>query len=207
MKIKLRHMEKTNVGLFLATAANKARLDSTTQVLMGIKALTNDPPKFRQKGMYMGHVSTCDTHFMYHSLITSTSTLHVILTRSIYSSPISPLYMPSPSSTLLLFCLHTHASPCLHTHASPGLSTSLHLACPLLLSFYSPPPARLSFSSYLGVHRLPHNSGAGLQEQRGPTFLWHTTAQKRSRFTGTIMRDGNNNGTEDRLQVNWLCKK
>ena len=35
MKVKLRHMEKTMVGLFLATAANKARLDSTTQVLMG----------------------------------------------------------------------------------------------------------------------------------------------------------------------------
>ena len=34
MKVKLRHMEKTFVGLFLATAANKARLDSTTQVLM-----------------------------------------------------------------------------------------------------------------------------------------------------------------------------
>ena len=34
MKAKLRHMEKTIVGLFLATAANKARLDSTTQVLM-----------------------------------------------------------------------------------------------------------------------------------------------------------------------------
>ena len=34
-KVKLRHMEKTFVGLSLATAANKARLDSTTQVLMG----------------------------------------------------------------------------------------------------------------------------------------------------------------------------
>ena len=34
MKGKLRHMEKTIVGLFLATVANKARLDSTTQVLM-----------------------------------------------------------------------------------------------------------------------------------------------------------------------------
>ena len=34
MKVKLRHMEKTIVGLFLATTANKARLDSTTQVLM-----------------------------------------------------------------------------------------------------------------------------------------------------------------------------
>ena len=29
MKVKLRHMEKTIVGLFLATAANKARLVST----------------------------------------------------------------------------------------------------------------------------------------------------------------------------------
>ena len=35
MKVKLRHMEKTIFGLFLAIAANKARLDSTTQVLMG----------------------------------------------------------------------------------------------------------------------------------------------------------------------------
>ena len=35
MKVKLRHMEKTVVGLFLATAANKARLDSSTQVLVG----------------------------------------------------------------------------------------------------------------------------------------------------------------------------
>ena len=35
MKVKVRHMEKTIVGLFPATAANKARLDSTTQVLMG----------------------------------------------------------------------------------------------------------------------------------------------------------------------------
>ena len=34
MKVKLCQMEKTIVGLFLATAANKARLDSTTQVLM-----------------------------------------------------------------------------------------------------------------------------------------------------------------------------
>ena len=33
MKVKLRHMEKTIVGLFVATASNKARLDSTTQVL------------------------------------------------------------------------------------------------------------------------------------------------------------------------------
>ena len=34
MKVILRHMEKTIVGLFLATAANKARLDITSQVLM-----------------------------------------------------------------------------------------------------------------------------------------------------------------------------
>ena len=34
MKVKLRHMEKTIVGLFLATSANEARLNSTTQVLM-----------------------------------------------------------------------------------------------------------------------------------------------------------------------------
>ena len=34
MKLKMRHMEKTIVGLFLATAANKARLGSTTHVLM-----------------------------------------------------------------------------------------------------------------------------------------------------------------------------
>ena len=34
MKVKLRHMEKTIVGSLLATAANRARLESTTQVLM-----------------------------------------------------------------------------------------------------------------------------------------------------------------------------
>ena len=34
IKVKLRHMEKTIVSLFLATAANKARLHSITQVLM-----------------------------------------------------------------------------------------------------------------------------------------------------------------------------
>ena len=34
LKVKRRHMEKRIVGLLLATAANKARLDSTTQVLM-----------------------------------------------------------------------------------------------------------------------------------------------------------------------------
>ena len=42
MKIKLRHMEKTIVGLFMATAANKARLDSTTQVLMSNLAELSD---------------------------------------------------------------------------------------------------------------------------------------------------------------------
>ena len=35
MKVKLHHIEKTIVGLFPATAASKALLDSTTQVLMG----------------------------------------------------------------------------------------------------------------------------------------------------------------------------
>ena len=34
MKVKLRHMEKAIVGLFLATATNKARLDSTSQLLV-----------------------------------------------------------------------------------------------------------------------------------------------------------------------------
>ena len=42
MKVKLRHMEKTNVGLFLATTANKARLDSTTQVLISNLAELSD---------------------------------------------------------------------------------------------------------------------------------------------------------------------
>ena len=42
MKVKPRHMEKTIVGLFLATAANKARLDSTTQVLMSNLAELSD---------------------------------------------------------------------------------------------------------------------------------------------------------------------
>ena len=35
MKVKVRHMEKNIVCLFLATAANKARFDSTAQVIMG----------------------------------------------------------------------------------------------------------------------------------------------------------------------------
>ena len=34
LKVKLRHMQKTIVGLLLATAANKARLDSTTRILL-----------------------------------------------------------------------------------------------------------------------------------------------------------------------------
>ena len=42
MKVKLRHMEKTIVGLFLATAANKAPLDRTTQVLMSNLAELSD---------------------------------------------------------------------------------------------------------------------------------------------------------------------
>ena len=42
MKVKLRHMDKTIVGLCMATAANKARLDSTTQVLMSNLAELSD---------------------------------------------------------------------------------------------------------------------------------------------------------------------
>ena len=42
MKVKPRHMEKTIVGLFLATAANKAPLDGTTQVLMSKLAQLSD---------------------------------------------------------------------------------------------------------------------------------------------------------------------
>ena len=42
MKVKLCHMEKTIVGLFLATTANKARLGSTTQVLMSYLAELSD---------------------------------------------------------------------------------------------------------------------------------------------------------------------
>ena len=34
LKVKLRHMDKSIVGLLLTTAANEARLDSTTQVLL-----------------------------------------------------------------------------------------------------------------------------------------------------------------------------
>ena len=49
MKVKLRHMEKTIVGLFLATAANKARLDSTTQVLMSNLAELSDAQRLGLK--------------------------------------------------------------------------------------------------------------------------------------------------------------
>ena len=70
--------------------------------------------------MPIGCASTCDAQYMHSSLLSSTSTLHVILTHSLlYSSPFSPVCMPSLSSMLLLFCLHTHTSP--------TLSTSLHL--------------------------------------------------------------------------------
>ena len=47
MKVKLRHMEKTIVGLFLATGANKAGLDSTTQVLMSNLAELCDAQRLR----------------------------------------------------------------------------------------------------------------------------------------------------------------
>ena len=49
MKVKLRHMEKTIVGLFLATAANKARLDSTTQVRMSNLAELSDAQRLGLK--------------------------------------------------------------------------------------------------------------------------------------------------------------
>ena len=49
MKVKLRHMEKTIVGLFLATAANKARFDSTTQVLMSNLAELSDAQRLGLK--------------------------------------------------------------------------------------------------------------------------------------------------------------
>ena len=49
MKVKLRHMEKTIVGLFLAEAANKARLDSTTQVLMSNLAELSDAQRLGLK--------------------------------------------------------------------------------------------------------------------------------------------------------------
>ena len=42
MKVKLRHLEKTIVSLFLATAANKPRLDSTTQGFMSNLAQLSD---------------------------------------------------------------------------------------------------------------------------------------------------------------------
>ena len=49
MKVKLRHMEKTIVGLFLATAANKARLDSIAQVLLGSLAELYDAQRLGLK--------------------------------------------------------------------------------------------------------------------------------------------------------------
>ena len=49
MKVKLRHMEKSIVGLFLVTAANKARLDSTTQVLMSNLAELSDAQRLGLK--------------------------------------------------------------------------------------------------------------------------------------------------------------
>ena len=49
MKVKLRHMEKTIVGLFLATTATKARLDGTTEVLMGNLAQLCDVQILRLK--------------------------------------------------------------------------------------------------------------------------------------------------------------
>ena len=51
MKVKLHHMEKTIVGLFLATTANKARLDSTTQVLMSNLAELSDAQRLGLKCM------------------------------------------------------------------------------------------------------------------------------------------------------------
>ena len=49
MKVKLRHMEKTIVGLLLAKAANKARLDSTTQFLMSNLAELSDAQRLGLK--------------------------------------------------------------------------------------------------------------------------------------------------------------
>ena len=49
MKVKLGHMEKTVVGLFLAKAANKARNDSTTQVLMSNLAELSDAQRLGLK--------------------------------------------------------------------------------------------------------------------------------------------------------------
>ena len=67
MKVKLRHMEKTIVGLFPATAANKARLDSTTQVQMsnpaelfdaqrlGLKCLMALKPYYTRTAQHFWH--------------------------------------------------------------------------------------------------------------------------------------------------------
>ena len=49
MKVKLRHMERTIVGLFLAKAANKARLDSNTHVLMSNLAELSDAQRLGLK--------------------------------------------------------------------------------------------------------------------------------------------------------------
>ena len=49
MNVKLRHMEKSIVGSFLATAANKARLDNTTHVLMSNLAELSDAQRLGPK--------------------------------------------------------------------------------------------------------------------------------------------------------------
>ena len=49
MQVELRHMEKTIVGLFLAAAANKARFESTTQVLMSTLAQLSDAQRLGVK--------------------------------------------------------------------------------------------------------------------------------------------------------------
>ena len=46
LKVKPCHMEKTIIGLLLASAANKARLDSTTQVLMDNYRELSDVQRF-----------------------------------------------------------------------------------------------------------------------------------------------------------------
>ena len=49
MKVHLRHMEKTIAGVFLATTANKARLDSTNKVLMSNLPELSDAQKMGPK--------------------------------------------------------------------------------------------------------------------------------------------------------------
>ena len=49
MKVKLRHMEKTIVGFFQATAANKAPLNSTAQFLMSNLAEFSDAQRLGLK--------------------------------------------------------------------------------------------------------------------------------------------------------------